>query len=87
MSKKSSKRQKSKKRVSSKGKKSKTIIYPSGEIVAILGQEAPDYVYLYLIKENIYSLDTPLITTNVLRKVETTKKGHYFKIGQKISIG
>jgi len=42
---------------------------------------------MFLIKEDIYSLDTKTITTNILRKVETTRKGHFFKIGKKVVIG
>ena len=40
-----------------KSRSKKKIIYPAGEIVAIVGEEAPDYVYLYKIKEDVYSLE------------------------------
>ena len=32
-------------------------IYTRGDIVAIVGEEAPDFVYLYILKEDVYSLD------------------------------
>ena len=76
-----SRRKRSRKRRKSKAK---TVIYSKGEIVSILGEEGPDYLYLYLVKENIFSLETEMITTNLLKKVEKSRKGVFFKIGKKI---
>ena len=79
----------SKKRGSSrKPAANKNLLYHQGDVVAVVGEEGPDYVYLYILKQNITKRSRVNVSAQLLKRAgKNTKQAFTFQLEKDQIIG